>query len=175
MIYSTGLSWFKSGSGLCLLLFVFGCASSPVDTTEAPRHPFPRWVSHLESGQTQVDQVEETFGTPVEIEEHANGTMIWRYRYEEIHWSPNDPRRPEVAADGTPLPFEPNWQSRTLDALRDTGDALDRLLFYPPIQPKRHRKRSLPATIHDLELVFAADGELRSYRYAPRAGIVLLR
>jgi hypothetical protein len=43
---------------------------------------------------------------------------------------------------------------------------------HPAPRPRGAGQRSLPATIHELELVFGSDGKLRRYQYAPRAGRV---
>ncbi len=152
-----------------------GCATSREAASDVPRHPFPRWVSHLESGRTPIEEVLGVFGQPAEIEEPRAGTVIWRYAYAEIHWSPGDPRRPEVAADGTPIPEEPPFSARALDAAKKTGRFLDALLFYPPTQPERVRRERLPATVHRLEVAFDAEGTLTRFHYAPRDEYVGVR
>ena len=162
---------FATGVALAL-----GCAASePRDEAPLPRHPFPTWVSHLETERTDIEEVRLVFGEPAEIEERRRGETRWRYAFREIHWAANDPDRPEVAADGTRVPRERSDWDRFRDGAADFGDFLDRLLFYPASRPERPERRTLPATIHELELVFEQDGTLRRYRYAPRQALVSVR
>ena len=156
-----------------MMLGTTACATSTGESDEAlPRHPFPRWVSRLESGRSEIDEVAAIFGDPVEIQESTRGGATWRYLTREIHWAPNDPERPEVAADGTRTPRVPTWQKQVRVSLRATTDFLGGLLLYPAPRPRGAEQRSLPATIHELELVFGPDGTLRRYHYAPRAALV---
>lgn len=168
----------RRGASLLLLLFTtglaIGCATSAPSPEPLPRHPFPRWVSHLEPGHTDIEDVRATFGTPSETEEDFTGRVVWRYAYPEIRWSPLDPRRPEIAADGRPIEEPPTWGQRAMQALDATTHTLDRLLFYPPTQPGRRKSKMRPATIHALELEFGSDGRLRRHRYTTREDFVSL-
>ena len=160
---------------LTCLAFGVGCATSPTTTTEPlPRHPFPRWVSHLETERTDIEEVRPVFGEPIEIEERRGETR-WRYALREIHWAPDDPDRPEVAADGTRRPRTPTTWEQVEDGFEAAGSAIGKLIFYPATRPSRPRTRSMPATIHELELRFREDGTLRRYRYAPREERVQFR
>ena len=146
-----------------------GCATTGNDEAgEIPAHPFPRWVSHLETGETGMDEVASVFGNPGEIQQSVRGGLRWRYAYAEVHWAPDDPSRPAVAADGRPIEAEETWVDRTVEGIAATGRFLDGLLFYPARQPRGPRTRTMDATIHELELSFTVDGVLDHYRYTPR-------
>ena len=146
-----------------------GCATTGSDEAgEVPAHPFPRWVSHLETGVTEIGAVAAIFGDPREIEQSVRGGLRWRYAYAEVHWAPDDPNRPAVAADGLPIEAEETWVDRTAEGFAATGRFLDGLLFYPPRQPRGPRTRTMDATIHELELRFTVEGVLEDYRYTPR-------
>ncbi|MEM9175406.1 MAG: hypothetical protein AAGC67_09230 [Myxococcota bacterium] len=152
-----------------LALATIGCATTGAGETDAvPAHPFPRWVAHLEPGVTDIAEIESIFGAPAETRESVRGGLRWRYAYAEVHWDADDPDRPPVAADGTPIEREPTWVDHTREAFDRTGRFLDRLLFYPGRQPRGPRTRAMDATIHDLELRFTTEGVLADYLYAPR-------
>ena len=169
-------TWASVAAGTWLVLFAAGCASvEPPMEGPLPRHPFPRWVSHLESGSTDVEEVRLVFGEPAEIEEHRRGVILWRYAFEEVHWSANDPDRPEIAADGTRTPRTRTRWTRARDDVMAFGRFLDRLLYYPASRPTRPSARTMPATVHALELSFRDDGTLERYRYAPRSELVVVR
>lgn len=156
-----------------LALLIVGCATQKTGEPEAiPAHPFPRWVSHLETGTTGIDEVAAVFGSPAQVEQRALGGLHWRYAYAEVHWAAEDPDRPAVAADGRPIEAEETWVDVAADGLAKTGRFLDGLLFYPPRQPRDSRSRMMNATIHELELRFTKEGVLEHYRYAPRSGRV---
>lgn len=168
----------RGGGGvllLALLALAGACAKSPDASQPLPRHPFPRWVSELATDQTSLQEVHLLFGEPKEIEQTRSGKMIWRYAYSEIHFAPSDPDRPRVAADGTRHPRRESVFTRASGALLDFGRFFDRLVSYPPTQPRRPAARRLPATVHDLELVFSPEGRVERYRYAPRAAFVQVR
>ena len=150
-----------------------GCAAKgPGEPETIPAHPFPRWVSHLEAGVTGIDEVAAVFGSPAQVEERTRGGLHWRYAYAEVHWAPDDPDRPAVAADGRPIREEETWVDVAVENLERTGRFLDGLLFYPARQPRGVRTRMMSATIHDLELRFTTKGVLEHYRYSPRRGRV---
>ncbi len=160
---------------LVSLVLSFGCATAQTNPEEPlPRHPFPRWVSHLEPERTDIDEVLLVFGDPVEIEVPRRGETRWRYALREIHWAPNDPDRPAIAADGTRTPRTPTTWDRVGDGFASAGSFVKALLVYPAPRASRPKARSMPATIHALELSFADDGTLRRYRYAPRNEHVLV-
>ena len=154
---------------LATVLSVAGCATGGPDPDEVvPAHPFPRWVNHLETGVTGIGEVEAVFGNPSEIEQAARGGLYWRYSYAEIHWAPDDPDRPAVAADGQPMEVEPSWVDQTIEGFSKTGRFVEDLLYYPPRQPRGPRSKAVDATIHALELRFTTDGVLDHFRYTPR-------
>ncbi|GEM_PF-5329559 len=156
--------------GACLAFVLLGCATKPPVQAEAvPAHPFPRWVSHLETGVTEISEIQAVFGAPIEIEQHRGGGLAWRYAYSEVHWAANDPDRPQVAADGRPVEAPPlTIQERVLDGLKATGEFLDQLLYYPPRQPAGPKMRTMPVTRHRLELVFDGEGVLERFLYSPQ-------
>ncbi|HIF93551.1 MAG TPA: hypothetical protein EYQ60_10575 [Myxococcales bacterium] len=43
-------------------------------------------------------------------------------------------------------------------------------MYFPPRQDRPSRTRPLPATVHDLEVVFDVSGVLRRFEYAPSVG-----
>jgi hypothetical protein len=43
-------------------------------------------------------------------------------------------------------------------------------MYYPPRQARSPRTRPLPATVHQLEVVFDQNGALRRFEYVPTAG-----
>jgi len=155
-------------AGVCAALV--GCASRPVEEEARPRHPFPKWVSYLETGKTDINEVLAVFGEPREMEERHGSGPAWRYVMAEIHWTADDPMRPEVASDGTPVPYVPTFGERAAKQFDRALTFVDRLVFYPPAREREPRSRHLPATIHDLELFFGSDGTLRRYRYTPGPG-----
>lgn len=122
------------------------------------------------------------FGEPDEIEDSVRGGMIWRYAFAEIHWPADDPDRPSRAADGPAEVKQPSAQKQPsvqkepsrLAALGEAISGFARFVggwvFYPGTQPRPPRSRRLPARIHALALVFAPDGKLHEYRYAPEEG-----
>lgn len=153
-----------------LLAGVLACAQPGVEDPALPAHPFPRWVSELESGQT-VEAVRDRFGPPDEIEMNARGERVWRYAFTEIEWPADDPDRPVVSEDGGAGPPAPSAFARIGDGFRAVGLWIDGAFFFPPRQPRPPARRSLPATIHRLEVVFGADGTLRRVHYRPERGI----
>lgn len=148
-----------------------GCARTTV-VTAIPHHPFPIWVSHLETGRTDVREVLAVFGEPAEIEERVRGGTTWYYAYEEVHWASKDPNRPQYGRDGAPLPHRPSTGELTGAGLKAAGRIFDRLFFYPGAQPKPPPERPMPATVHALELDFGPAGTLDRYYYAPRQDTV---
>ena len=161
-----------------LLLAFAGCmaATPPPDQDVAlPRHPFPHWVGELEAGETEIDRVRARFGDPAEIEVLGPGTIRWRYAYSEVHWSSDDPDRPEIAEDGTLRPRVPGRWDRVKAGARATGRFIDRTFVYPAPRVRQPAARSLPATVHHLELAFDTDGKLLRYRYAPQSEQVIVR
>ncbi|MBB83065.1 MAG: hypothetical protein CL931_04560 [Deltaproteobacteria bacterium] len=162
--------------GVLLFMGAVGCATGGTNAAETvPAHPFPRWVSYLETGVTPIAEVAAVFGDPAEIEEAVRGGLRWRYAYAEIHWAPDDPDRPAVTADGRPVEAEPTWVDQAAKGLAKTGRFLEGLVVYPPRQPKGPRMRTMDATVHDLELRFDVEGVLAHYRYAPRQDRVRIR
>ncbi|MFO0691708.1 MAG: hypothetical protein U0900_23635 [Myxococcota bacterium] len=161
--------------GLGVVLALAGCATRPGDVEPLPQHPFPRWVGELEVGKSDAGSVRERFGEPDAIEQSVRGGLVYRYRFAETHWPDDDPDRPVVGADGK-LWRRPNTKAEDVGAeISAFGEWLDWLLFYPPKQSRPPRRRSLPATIHDLELAFDLEGKLVRYRYAPREGLAPIR
>lgn len=153
-----------------LLFFAVACAPRPGELEPLPRHPFPRWVSALEVGASDVESVTGRFGAPDEVEQSVHGGLIFRYRFAEVRWPDDDPDRPVVGAKGTLRP-RPNTALEDVgDSISEFGGWLDWLMFYPPKQPRPARKRWLPATVHDLELQFDLAGKLARFRYAPQEG-----
>jgi hypothetical protein len=151
-------------------VLALGCAKDPEVLKPLPRHPFPRWVSKLEVGQSDVESVTKRFGPPDQIEQSVYGGVVYRYRYAEARWSDDDPDRPIVGASGR-LERRPDTRADEVnDRIHGVGDWLDWLLFYPPRQPRPAPKRWIPATIHDLELEFDPEGRLARFRYAPEEG-----
>lgn len=152
-----------------LVVLSLGCANGRTGEAEAvPNHPFPRWVSQLETGVTGIDEVAAVFGNPAQVEQRARGGLHWRYAYAEIEWAADDPDRPAVAADGRPIREEETWVDVVAETLVETRRFLDGLLFYPAHQPRGARTRMMNAKIHDLELRFTTEGVLEHYRYTPR-------
>ena len=156
------------GLAVSVAAALLGCAPKTVEPL--PAHPFPSWVAQLETGRTEVDAVLARFGEPDTSEESVRGGTVWHYRFPEIHWADDDPMRPEVAADGSLRPPEPSWWAPIGEGFARVDRFLDRLLHYPPTQPRPPRRRPLPATIHTLELHFAPDGVLKRVRYTPEWG-----
>lgn len=154
-------------------LFVLGqsgCSKRVVEEGAPPVHPFPIWVSQLETGVSRADDVRERFGEPYEIEASPRGGLVWRYAFPEFHWPPGDPDNPAVSSDervtsrgALSLAEVGRWFGRM-------GQAFGKLVLFPPAQPRPARLRHLPARIHDLDLEFTPDGTLRRFRYAPREG-----
>ena len=167
---SSWLRWIASAACAFGFGVVVACAT-PEPPAPLPAHPFPSWVSELEAGRTGSDAVRARFGSPDEIEQSVRGGMVWRYVFREIDWPDDDPLRPVVAADGSLR--SPETSSR-LDAfragMRRVGGWFDRTFYYPPRQPRAPRTRRLPATVHQLEVVFGRDGTLSGYRYTPARG-----
>lgn len=154
---------------LAVVVLSLGCAKTGSDEAgEVPAHPFPRWVSQLETGVTGIDEVTSLFGDPRKIEQSVRGGLRWQYTYAEVLWAPDDPSRPAVGADGRPIEAEETWVDRTAEGFAATGRFLDGLLFYPGRQPRGPRTRMMDATIHELELRFSVAGVLEDYRYTPR-------
>ena len=160
------------------LLVVFGwvavlaaACAKPVVVEPLPLHPFPSWVSTLESGQTELEEVRERFGPPDEIEASVRGGTIWRYAFKEIDWPQDDPMRPVVAADGSVGPRTPSGFSRVGHGFRTAWLWIDRAIFFPPRQTRPPRTRRLPATVHHLELFFGVGGKLHRFRYTPTQGL----
>lgn len=154
---------------------VAGCATRPGDVEPLPQHPFPRWVSELEVGKSDVASVRERFGEPDAVEQSVRGGTIYRYQFAETRWPDDDPDRPVVGADGK-LWRRPNTKAEDVGAeIAAVGDWLDWLMFYPPKQPRPATRRWLPATIHDLELGFDLEGKLVRYRYTPKDGRAPIR
>jgi len=152
-----------------LALSALACAK-PVKEEPLPAHPYPRWVGELESGQTRIEEVLTRFGEPNEIEQGPRGEKIWRYVFREISWPENDPMRPVVAADGTIAQRERSSFGRFADWLGGVTYWVDKAMFFPPRQDRPPRTRRLPATVHQLEVVFGLDGTLRRFRYLPHSG-----
>lgn len=161
----TSVSMWIAAIAACWL----GCATTDGEEP-LPAHPFPSWVGQLESGSTPASSVRQRFGAPDEIEQSARGGEIWRYTFREVHWPEEDPMRPVVGADGTVGPREPSTWNRIGKSFRRAGAFMDWLFFYPPRQPRPPRTRRLPATVHELELVFELDGTLRRFHYVPAPG-----
>jgi hypothetical protein len=155
-------------------LMALGCAQQAQVAEEAevflPRHPFPQWVGQLKAGESNTESVIARFGPPDQIESRARGGQIWRYRLEEIQWPEDDPNRPMVSAEGD---FK-RRASKGIESARKWGKGaagwMDRTFFFPPRQPRPAAIRTLPATLHRLELVFEADDLLSDFRYAPGMG-----
>ncbi len=154
-----------------VLVWSVGCARPGLEGTALPAHPFPRWVSELEPGKTRIEALRDRFGPPDEIETRARGERVWRYAFTEIEWPLGDPDRPVVAADGTRVPRAPTPFERIGDGFRAVGLWIDGAIFFPPRQPRPPVHRSLPATIHRLEVVFDVDGTLRRVHYRPEKGV----
>lgn len=152
-----------------LVLSALACAK-PVEEPPLPAHPYPRWVNALESGKTQLEDVQTRFGEPNEVEQGPRGEKIWRYVYREIAWPDKDPMRPVVAADGSIHDREPTAVGRFAKRVAVVTDWFDRAMYFPPRQDRLPRKRRLPATVHQLEVVFGSDGTLRRFRYSPQPG-----
>lgn len=146
------------------------CAPRPGELEPLPRHPFPRWVSKLELGASDVESVRRRFGEPDEVESGVRGGLSYRYRFAEIRWPDADPDRPVVGANGRVGPRPNSKLDDVGDTLVEVGDWLDWLMFYPPKQPRPAARRWLPATIHFLELDFDPAGKLVHYRYLPEEG-----
>ena len=132
-------------------------------------------MSHLETGKTDVDEVFVVFGEPSGIEERQAAGTIWRYAHPEIHWEADDPTRPDVASDGTPVPYEPSFAEGSAKRFNRAVRFVDRLAFYPPTREREPASRRLPATIHELELYFGPEGTLRRYRSTPTPGFERVR
>lgn len=157
-------------AAISALVLTAACAPRPGEPEPLPRHPFPRWVDTLEVGESDVEQVRARFGAPDAIEQSALGGTIYRYRLAEIHWPDDDPDRPVVGADGR-LERRPDTLLGDLAApIVAFGRWLDWLMFYPPKQPRPTSRRTLPATIHALELRFDLAGRLAAWHYAPEQG-----
>jgi hypothetical protein len=166
----------SAGTLLALVLLFAACASPPPPESEAlPRHPFPGWVDALEVGQTERAAVRERFGDPAEIAVGGPGAITWRYAYSEIHWAPSDPDRPEIAADGTPLPRTPGTWDRVKSGASAAGRFFDEVFVYPAPRTPQPAARSMPATVHHLELAFDGEGRLLRYRYTPQSEQVVVR
>ena len=147
-----------------------GCAPRPAELEPLPRHPFPKWVGKLETGQSDQASVRERFGEPDERLETPLGGRVWRYRFAEVRWPDDDPDRPVVGANGKVVP-RPNTKLEDVgESIAAFGEWLDWLMFYPPKQPRPVAPRWLPATIHALELEFDLEGRLVRYHYAPEPG-----
>ena len=147
-----------------------GCAPGPGELEPLPRHPFPRWVSKLDLGESDIGSVQERFGEPDEVEQSVRGGLVFRYRFAEVRWPADDPDRPVVGANGKPGPRTKSDFEDIGDTIAGFGEWLDWLMFYPPKQPRPVAPRWLPATIHDLELDFDLEGKLVRYRYVPQEG-----
>ena len=156
---------------ICLL--GAGCASLE-EPPPLPAHPFPRWVSQLETGSTQAEEIEARFGSPDSVEESVRGGVTWRYAFSEIEWPDDDPLRPSVASDGSLVPPKPSAFHKASRFLGKGLSFFDRMVSYPASQPRKIRKRRLPATIHQLEVRFRPDGTLRHFVYAPVDGDALV-
>ncbi len=152
-----------------LSLSVLACAKSP-EEEPLPVHPFPRWVEELESGRTRAEDIRMRFGEPTKIEQDPRGEKTWRYVFHEIAWPAKDPMRPVVAADGTIQERERSAFGRFVDWLGGVTYWVDRAMYFPPLQDRAARTRRLPATVHQLEVVFDPDGTLRRYRYRSQSG-----
>jgi len=153
-----------------VVLVALGCAPRPGELEPLPRHPFPTLVSELAPGESDLASVRARFGEPDASEQSVRGGIVYRYRFAEIHWPDADPDRPVVGADGR-LERRPNTKLEDVgDTIAEFGAWLDWLMFYPPKQAWPRTRRSLPATIHDLEIAFDLDGRLVWYRYTPQAG-----
>ena len=159
---------------LALPIALAGCSQkAPEEAQALPSHPFPRWVSQLEIGVTPRESVRALFGEPDVIERHGPSSRTWTYSYSEIHWTRDDPDRPQIAADGQPiLDAPPGFGERIGDAFASFGHAFERLLYYPGPRVPTPRLRTLPATRHHLELVFDEQDLLTRYLYAPRPDLV---
>jgi hypothetical protein len=104
------------------------------------------------------------------IRQTVHGEKVWRYVFHEIVWPDDDPLRPVVSSDGT-------LRKKTLSPLAKLGvgigvvtNWIDGAMYFPPRQERPPRTRPLPATVHDLEVVFDVSGVLRRFEYAPSAG-----
>lgn len=156
--------------GVAVMILGLGCAPRPGELEPLPRHPFPRWVSKLEAGKSDVESVRQRFGEPDAVEQSVRGGLVYRYRFAEVRWPDADPDRPVVGARGKLGP-RPNTKLEDVGGtIVEVGDWLDWLMFYPPKQPRPVAPRWLPATIHDLELNFDLEDKLVRYRYAPEEG-----
>ncbi len=161
------------GLGLVLVCAAVGCAQKgePAGAEEAmPAHPFPRWVLELESGVSTLASVRTRFGEPLEIESRPRGGVVIRYAFPEVHWPADDPMRPEISAEGLPVAASPSAWKRFRQALSRFGSWFDATFYYPARQPRPPRQRLLPATVHELEVVFDAQGLLERFDYATHAG-----
>ncbi|MEZ4281835.1 MAG: hypothetical protein R3F21_19705 [Myxococcota bacterium] len=159
-------------TALCgvILGLLIACAPRPGELEPLPRHPFPRWVSKLEPGKSDVESVRGRFGEPDLVESTVMGGLVWRYRFAEVRWPDADPDRPVVAANGKVVPRTNSKLEDVGDSIAEFGSWLDWLMFYPPKQPRPVAPRWLPATIHALELEFDREGRLVRHRYAPEPG-----
>lgn len=158
-----------------LVVALAGCAPLPAHQEPLPKHPFPRWVAKLEVGKSDTKSVRRRFGDPDAIEMQPTGAIVFRYRYPEYVWPDADPDRPVVGADGRVVSAPRPKSQDVRDSVAYTRSWIERLLFFPPEQPRPVRRRSLPATLHDLELEFDAKGRLVHYRYETTEGHALVR
>ena len=153
----------------CSSLLVLSCAKAPQEGP-LPIHPYPHWVDELESGQTRIEDVQARFGEPTEVEYGPRGEKVWRYVFREVAWPADDPMRPVVAADGTVQPRKRSAFGRFADWLGGVTFWVERAIYFPPRQDRPPRTRRLPATIHQLEVVFGSSGTLRRYQYRSQPG-----
>lgn len=162
----------RGAAVLLLLWLAIGCAApgSPA-SGPLPSHPFPRWVTELERGVTALEEVQLRFGDPVAVEGSDAVGLVWRFATEEVHWPADDPDRPALAANGLPVVREKAWNDRAAEELRAFGLAFESLFVYPARRRPVKTYRTLPSTVHELELVFSDEGLLERFRYAPRADV----
>jgi len=163
---------------LGLAIAVLGCASTsepeaaPEPGSQAgPVDPFPQRVAALEIGKTRTEDVRTRFGRPRERVPSPRGGWIWRYYHAEIHWSAEDPLRPEISAEGETKAPQSSRGKRFLRAVGAPFRWLGGVVLYPPLPLRPPPSSPRPATIHLLEVDFDLEGRLRSLRYQPREGI----
>lgn len=148
---------------------LLGCAK-PAELRPIPAHPFSRWVESLDAGQTQLEDVRSQFGEPDVIRQTVQGEKIWRYVFREIAWPDDDPMRPIVSSDGTLRKKTPSPLALLRAGIGVMTNWIGSAVYFPARQERPPRTRPLPATVHQLEVVFDESGVLRRFEYAPSDG-----